>query len=103
MVACWAGSNPVARWPPKTACATLNTMLTDGVIILRHPTLNDAPAIYEGCQDPDVPMWTNVPSPYTREHALDNIHRTDKERAAGKTQAFLAFLAGSFAASCSLM
>lgn len=78
-------------------------MLTDGVITLRHPDDQDVDAIYEGCQDPEVPRWTSVPSPYRREHASQWIERTRIERAEGRTHAFLAFLDGEFAASCSLM
>jgi len=78
-------------------------MLTDGALTLRHPTMDDVEAIYEGCQDPEVPKWTNVPSPYTREHAVQWIERTVEERAGGKSMAFVAELDGVFAASCSLM
>ena len=78
-------------------------MLTDGVITLRHPTLDDVDAIVAACQDPEIPKWTNVPSPYTRDDAIWWIERTVEERAAGRTQAFLAFIGDAFAASCSLM
>jgi RimJ/RimL family protein N-acetyltransferase len=78
-------------------------MLSDGVITLRPATMDDVEAIYEGCQDPEVPKWTGVPSPYTREHAIEYIERTVEERDAGRSRAFLAFLDGEFAASCSLM
>jgi len=78
-------------------------MLTDGVITLRQPTMDDVDAIYEGCQDPEVPKWTGVPSPYTRENAVEWIQRTVEERDAKRTQAFIAELDGKFAASCSLM
>ncbi len=78
-------------------------MLTDGVITLRHPTMDDVEAIFEACQDPEVPRWTGVPSPYTRENAVQWIERTVEERELKRTQAFVAELAGEFAASCSLM
>src|SRR3954451_17928675 len=78
-------------------------MLTDGVITLRHPTLDDVEAIYRGCQDPEVHKWTGVPSPYRRRDAIGWIERTVEERAAGRAEAFLAFLGDEFAASCSLM
>ena len=78
-------------------------MLTDGVITLRHPTMDDVDAICAGCQDPEVPKWTGVPSPYTRENAVEWIERTVEERDAKRTQAFIAELDGEFAASCSLM
>jgi RimJ/RimL family protein N-acetyltransferase len=78
-------------------------MLSDGVITLRHPTMNDVEAIVEACQDPEIPRWTNVPSPYTAADAIWWIERTVEERPLGRTQAFLAFLDGALAASCSLM
>lgn len=36
---------------------------------LRPPTEADVDAIFAACQDPEIPRWTTVPSPYTREHA----------------------------------
>jgi RimJ/RimL family protein N-acetyltransferase len=78
-------------------------MLTDGVITLRHPEPSDAQAIYEACQDPEIPKWTNVPSPYTRQHAVQWIEHTKHERAAGRTEAFLAEMDGQLVASCSLL
>jgi RimJ/RimL family protein N-acetyltransferase len=44
--------------------------LTDGVVTLSAPTLEDVEPIVEACQDPDVAVWTTVPSPYTREDAV---------------------------------
>lgn len=35
---------------------------------LRAPTAEDVDAITAACQDPEIPRWTTVPSPYTREH-----------------------------------
>lgn len=32
-----------------------------------HP--DDAPAVYDACQDPEVQRWTQVPVPYAPEHA----------------------------------
>ncbi|MGH2994851.1 MAG: GNAT family N-acetyltransferase [Gaiellaceae bacterium] len=43
--------------------------LEDGEIVLRPPSEEDIPAIAEACQDPEVPRWTRVPSPYTVEDA----------------------------------
>src|SRR4051794_27784025 len=78
-------------------------MLTDGNLTLRPPQDDDAHAIYEGAQDPEVPKWTNVPSPYLFENAEQWIERTRTEEQAGRSRAFLAFLDGEFAASISLM
>lgn len=72
-------------------------VLTDGVITLRPPSHDDIDAIYEACQDPEIQTWTNVPSPYAREHAVDYVERVSKLPG---TEAFLGFeddrLVGSF-------
>ena len=36
---------------------------------LRMPTESDVDAITAACQDPEIPRWTTVPSPYTRADA----------------------------------
>ncbi len=38
-------------------------------LVLSVPTEADVDAITEGAQDPEVPRWTTVPSPYAREDA----------------------------------
>jgi RimJ/RimL family protein N-acetyltransferase len=43
--------------------------LTDGVITVRGLRESDIPAIVAACRDPEIPRWTRVPSPYTREDA----------------------------------
>jgi RimJ/RimL family protein N-acetyltransferase len=43
--------------------------LTDGEITLRPARPADIPAMVEACQDPEIPHWTRVPVPYTREDA----------------------------------
>jgi RimJ/RimL family protein N-acetyltransferase len=43
--------------------------LEDGDIALRPYTEDDVPAITAACQDPEIPRWTSVPSPYTEEDA----------------------------------
>lgn len=40
---------------------------------LSIPTLDDVDAITTAAQDPEVPRWTTLPSPYTREHAEDFV------------------------------
>src|SRR3954454_23066803 len=45
------------------------TELSDGVVALRALREDDVPLIYEACQDPLIPRFTRVPSPYTMEHA----------------------------------
>jgi RimJ/RimL family protein N-acetyltransferase len=43
--------------------------LEDDVIRLRPWTLDDVPAVARACQDPEIPRWTLVPSPYTEADA----------------------------------
>lgn len=33
------------------------------------------PVVVEACQEPDIPRWTTVPSPYTEEHARDYVRQ----------------------------
>ena len=40
---------------------------------LRAPTAADVDAITAACQDPEIPRWTTVPSPYTREHGQEFV------------------------------
>jgi RimJ/RimL family protein N-acetyltransferase len=44
--------------------------LRDDRILLRVPTDDDVDAITAACQDPQIPRFTRVPSPYTRADAL---------------------------------
>jgi RimJ/RimL family protein N-acetyltransferase len=46
---------------------------------LRPLRPSDADAIFAACQDPEIPRWTLVPSPYTREHAKEFIARSATE------------------------
>jgi len=39
----------------------------DTTLVCRLPTLDDITAVVEACQDPDIPRWTTVPSPYGTE------------------------------------
>ena len=45
--------------------------LEDDEIRLRRFTLEDVPAIVAACQDPEIPRWTRVPSPYTEADARE--------------------------------
>jgi len=42
--------------------------LTTERLVLHVPDDSDIDAITAACQDPEIPRWTTVPSPYTREH-----------------------------------
>lgn len=45
------------------------TILSTRRLLLRPFLPEDAEAVYAACQDPEIPRWTHVPCPYTREHA----------------------------------
>ncbi|MDX3078265.1 GNAT family N-acetyltransferase [Streptomyces sp. NPDC088354] len=49
--------------------------LTTEHLLLRPFGPDDADAVLAACQDPEIPRWTSVPSPYTREHAEDFVGR----------------------------
>lgn len=42
-------------------------------LVLSIPTSADAEAITAACQDPEVPRWTTVPSPYSRTDAEEFV------------------------------
>lgn len=50
------------------------TLHTDR-LTLRAPRTADVDAITAACQDPEIPRWTTVPSPYTRAHGEDFVKR----------------------------
>lgn len=45
------------------------TRLEDGEVALRPFVEADVPSLVEACQDPEIPRWTHVPSPYTEADA----------------------------------
>jgi RimJ/RimL family protein N-acetyltransferase len=47
--------------------------LTTDRLYLRELEPGDIDAVHAACQDPEIPRWTNVPSPYTREHAEEFV------------------------------
>jgi RimJ/RimL family protein N-acetyltransferase len=50
--------------------------LGDDVVALRPPSPDDVDGITAACQDPEIPRWTRVPSPYTRTHAVEFVERS---------------------------
>jgi RimJ/RimL family protein N-acetyltransferase len=75
--------------------------LRDDDLVLRPRGPEDIDAIVAACQDPEIPRWTRVPSPYTREHALEFLELSAAEAAAGEAVGLLAcdasgMLLGSF-------
>jgi len=68
-----AGMPPIV--PPR---------LSDGEIALRPIGEADIPDIVAACADPEIPRWTRVPSPYTREDAAQFLAGAATEAAAGQ-------------------
>ena len=62
--------------------------LSDGVITLRGFESTDVAPIVEICQDPEIPRWTLVPSPYGEEDARDYLARVADGLAAGTRASF---------------
>jgi RimJ/RimL family protein N-acetyltransferase len=58
--------------------------LTDDAIALRPWTAADVPAIAACCQDPEIPRWTEVPSPYDEDDARRFLSESERLRLAGK-------------------
>jgi RimJ/RimL family protein N-acetyltransferase len=78
--------------------------LNDGVVILRRLDWADAPAIVAACNDPEIPRWTELPSPYTDRDAHEYLVRLEPDRRAGRTLGFGIARSGDDAllASCGL-
>jgi len=57
--------------------------LSDGTVSLRGLTPGDVPDIVAACRDPEIPRWTRVPSPYTREDAKQFVAAVTAEAASG--------------------
>jgi RimJ/RimL family protein N-acetyltransferase len=58
--------------------------LSDGEVRVRGLRASDIPAIVAACQDPEIPRWTRVPSPYAREDAERFLAVVAAESAAGE-------------------
>jgi len=91
-----AACNFARRWrtPANTArrsrCQTgrvppiVAPTLSDGEIVVRPLARGDIPDIVAACSDPEIPRWTRVPSPYTREDAEQFLAISATEAAAGE-------------------
>lgn len=53
--------------------------ITAGRLHLRPWQEGDADAVHRACQDPGIQRWTTVPSPYTREDAVNWVTRVAPE------------------------
>jgi RimJ/RimL family protein N-acetyltransferase len=63
--------------------------LTDGAIALREKTEADVPALVAAVQDPLIPRYTRVPSPYGEREAREFIVERRRRREAGMELALL--------------
>ena len=52
--------------------------LSDGVVTLRRLTEADVPAVTACVQDPEIPRWTRVPTPYGERDARDHLTRQEE-------------------------
>jgi RimJ/RimL family protein N-acetyltransferase len=68
--------------------------LRDGDLVLRPKRPADAEAITAACQDPEIPRWTFVPSPYTLADAEAFLASSVEREAAGTEANLLAVDAG---------
>ena len=63
------------NWP--MACPTLKSQSKrSGSFILRPLQESDVDPIFQACQDPLIPAFTRVPSPYDREMAVDFVRES---------------------------
>ena len=78
--------------------------LDDGVVVLRRLDWADAPAIVAACSDPEIPRWTELPSPYTDRDAHEYLVRLEPDRRAGRALGFgvARYGEGALLASCGL-
>jgi RimJ/RimL family protein N-acetyltransferase len=55
------------------------TEITAGALHLRPFQPEDAPEVLAACQDPEIPRWTHVPSPYTAEDARSYVSQVSPQ------------------------
>jgi RimJ/RimL family protein N-acetyltransferase len=58
--------------------------LSDDAVALRPWRQGDAAAVTRACQDPEIPRWTTIPSPYTERDALEYVRCAERDRLAGR-------------------
>ncbi len=64
-------------------------VLRDDVVQLRLPDERDVDAVVDACQDPDIPRFTRVPSPYGRQDAVEYVARTAESWRSGTAAGFV--------------
>lgn len=68
--------------------------LRSGLITLRPLEEKDVNNIYRACQDPLIPRFTTVTSPYTLTHAQFFVHEQEPARFASKSELIFAITNG---------
>src|SRR3982751_2670129 len=58
--------------------------LNDGEVALRPWRHADLLPLVKACQDPDIPRWTAVPSPYGEPDAREYLARAEVDRRSGR-------------------
>src|SRR3954452_755821 len=58
--------------------------LADDLVALRQWRHRDLPELVEACQDPEIPRWTAVPSPYGERDAREYLARAEIDRRSGR-------------------
>ncbi|MFJ2368805.1 GNAT family N-acetyltransferase [Microbacterium sp. NPDC087665] len=71
-------------------------------LVLAAPTERDLDAITAACQDPEIPRWTTVPSPYTRENAEDYVRLVGEWWADGSETVWGMYVDGELVGSIGL-
>ncbi len=77
--------------------------LTDGEVTLRAHRLSDVDQVVEQCTDPWSIRWTTVPTPYTRDMAVEFVTKSASEGWTTRSDMMFAIDIGSgFSGTCSL-
>ena len=58
--------------------------LGDDAVALRPWRQDDLPAMTAALQDPEIPRWTTIPSPYGERDAREYLSRSEPDRLAGR-------------------
>lgn len=79
--------------------------LTDGVVVVRPPVEDDAPAIFAACQDPEVSRFTAIPAPYEWRHATGWIAGAPEAWRSGTSTPMVAVdaVTGELLGACGLL
>jgi RimJ/RimL family protein N-acetyltransferase len=64
-------------------------ILADEVITLRRPAERDLDAITAACQDPEIPRFTRIRSPYTRADAEEFVRASSDQWDDGSSASFV--------------